>query len=78
VAIEDPFERSVIIGLAFVVNRTRRSSLWTLSFGLACCALEMIALTMARFDVRERSRYASPLIAMSERSSQCGGCLTAL
>jgi len=28
----------------------RASSLWTLSFGLACCAIEMIASACSRFD----------------------------
>lgn len=33
-----------------VLNWGRASSLWTLSFGLACCALEMIAAACSRFD----------------------------
>ena len=28
----------------------RKSSLWTLSFGLACCAIEMISTYMAHYD----------------------------
>ena len=28
----------------------RKSSLWTLSFGLACCAIEMISTFMAHHD----------------------------
>ena len=29
---------------------SRRNSVWPLQFGLACCAIEMIAATMARYD----------------------------
>ena len=32
----------------------RRSSLWPLSFGTACCAMEMIAAAQARWDYWER------------------------
>ena len=32
-------------------NWGRSSSLWPLNFGLACCAIEMIATTMARYDM---------------------------
>ena len=31
-------------------NWGRRSSVWPMQFGLACCAIEMIATTMARYD----------------------------
>src|SRR6201988_4026372 len=33
----------------YVFNWARKSSLWPLTFGLACCAIEMIASTTARF-----------------------------
>ena len=32
----------------------RRSSLWWLEFGLACCGIEMISAQMSRFDMSER------------------------
>ena len=34
-----------------VVNWARRSSLWPATFGLACCAIEMMASTMPRHDL---------------------------
>ncbi len=37
-----------------LINWARRSSLWPLSFGLACCAMEMIAASQARWDYWER------------------------
>ena len=32
-------------------NWSRKNSIWPLNFGLACCAIEMIATTMARYDL---------------------------
>jgi NADH-quinone oxidoreductase subunit B len=34
-----------------IVNWSRSSSLWPLTFGLACCAIEMMATGAARFDL---------------------------
>lgn len=36
--------------LKFVLNWGRRYSLWVFNFGLACCAIEFIAASMARND----------------------------
>ena len=33
------------------VNWARKSSIWPLGFGLACCAIEMMSMAAARFDV---------------------------
>jgi NADH-quinone oxidoreductase subunit B len=49
---------SDVVGSNFVtaqldklVNWARRSSLWPATFGLACCAIEMMATTMPRHDL---------------------------
>ena len=34
-----------------LVNWGRKSALWPVSFGLACCAFEMMATAMGRFDI---------------------------
>ena len=36
--------------IKFVLNWGRRYSLWVFNFGLACCAIEFIATSMARHD----------------------------
>lgn len=36
--------------IRFVLNWGRRYSLWVFNFGLACCAIEFIAASMARHD----------------------------
>ena len=53
--IHDRYDKNIFItSLDFLFNWARRSSLWWLQFGLACCAIEMIAASMARFDLAER------------------------
>jgi len=34
----------------WLVNWARRSSLWSMTFGIACCAIEMMAAAAARYD----------------------------
>jgi NADH:ubiquinone oxidoreductase subunit B-like Fe-S oxidoreductase len=33
-----------------VVNWARRSSIWPMSFGLACCAIEMMSMAASRYS----------------------------
>jgi NADH-quinone oxidoreductase subunit B len=50
--IEGKFEENVFItSLDWVFNWARSSSPWPLSFGLACCAIEMMATGAARYDL---------------------------
>src|SRR5713226_8154125 len=48
------------------VNWARKSSIWPLSFGLACCAIEMMSMSAARFDV---SRFGSEIFRASPRQA---------
>jgi len=34
-----------------IINYSRRSSLWPMTFGLACCAIEMMAVGAAKYDL---------------------------
>jgi len=53
--IDDRLEPGALVtSLDFVFNWARRSSLWWLQFGLACCGMEMVAASMARWDMCER------------------------
>src|SRR5512138_1318958 len=41
----------MIAPLDKVINWARASSVWPLTFGLACCAIEMMAVGASRFDL---------------------------
>src|ERR1700679_2205101 len=47
-------------------NWGRRSSVWPMQFGLACCAIEMIATTMARYDL---ARFGGEVFRPSPRQA---------
>jgi NADH-quinone oxidoreductase subunit B len=47
-------------------NWGRRSSVWPLTFGLACCAIEMIATSMARYDL---ARFGAEVFRPSPRQA---------
>ncbi len=50
--VEETLGNNVIsTSLDKVVNWSRSSSLWPMTFGLACCAIEMMATGAARFDL---------------------------
>jgi NADH-quinone oxidoreductase subunit B len=48
------------------VNWARKSSIWPLSFGLACCAIEMMSMAAARYDV---ARFGSEVFRPSPRQA---------
>ena len=52
--------------LGEVYNWGRRNSLWPLNFGLACCAIEMIAASMARYDL---ARFGAEVFRPSPRQA---------
>ena len=50
--IEERFEENIIITtLEQGLNWARQSSIWPMTFGLACCAIEMMAAGAGRFDM---------------------------
>ena len=64
---------SDVVGANFIttqldklVNWGRRSSLWPATFGLACCAIEMIATTMPRHDL---ARFGMERFSASPRQA---------
>ncbi|MCE2490532.1 MAG: NADH-quinone oxidoreductase subunit B [Anaerolineae bacterium] len=55
-----------ITSLDKIYNWSRRSSMWPLLFGLACCAIEMIGTAASRFDF---SRFGFEVMRGSPRQS---------
>ena len=49
-----------------VYNWSRKSSMWPLLFGLACCAIEMIATAASRYDL---ARFGMEVMRPSPRQS---------
>ena len=50
--IEGRFEENVIVSsLEQAMNWAKESSIWPMTFGLACCAIEMMATGASRFDL---------------------------
>ena len=65
--IENRFEPNVLISTYdAVINWARRSSVWPLQFGLACCAIEMMATMDPRFDL---SRFGMEVFRGSPRQA---------
>ena len=52
--------------LATVANMARKNSIWPALFGLACCAIEMMATSGSRFDL---SRFGAEVFRASPRQS---------
>lgn len=56
----------VVTTLDTLVNQARANSLWPLTFGLACCAIEMMGTAGSRFDI---SRFGSEAFRASPRQA---------
>ena len=52
--------------LDLAVNWARRNSIWPMSFGLACCAIEMMSMSASRWDI---ARFGSEVFRGSPRQS---------
>ena len=57
----------LLTSLDQLVNWGRTGSLWPMTFGLACCAVEMMHTAMARYDLDRFGMFFRP----SPRQSDC-------
>ena len=56
----------ILTSIEKLLNWGRAHSLWPLTFGIACCAIEMMSTTNARYDL---SRFGSELFRPSPRQA---------
>jgi NADH-quinone oxidoreductase subunit B len=59
-------EGVLLTSLDFAVNWIRKSSIWPLTFGLACCAIEMMSTGASRYDI---ARFGAEVFRPSPRQS---------
>ena len=66
-SVEEEVRRGVLFTtVEKMVNWARKSSLWPATFGLACCAIEMMAAAASRFDI---ARFGSEVFRASPRQA---------
>ena len=62
-------EGTVVVSRAdAVINWIRTNSMWPMPMGLACCAIELMAVGSARFDI---ARFGAEVMRFSPRQSDC-------
>jgi NADH-quinone oxidoreductase subunit B len=67
IAVPEGLQDNVAVtSLSALYNWSRRSSTWPLLFGLACCAIEMIATATSRYDL---SRFGMEVFRASPRQA---------
>src|ERR1039458_6808550 len=59
-------EGILLTSLDKAVNWARKNSIWPMSFGLACCAIEMMSMSASRFDI---ARFGAEVFRGSPRQS---------
>ncbi len=65
--VENRFEPGLIVtSLDWAINWGRTGSIWPMTFGLACCAIEMMATGASRFDI---DRFGAGAFRGSPRQS---------
>ncbi|MBW1659492.1 MAG: NADH-quinone oxidoreductase subunit B [Deltaproteobacteria bacterium] len=56
----------ITAGLDKIVNWARKNSIWPVTFGLACCALEMMVASSASYDI---ARFGAEVFRPSPRQA---------
>jgi NADH-quinone oxidoreductase subunit B len=59
-------EGVILTTVDFAVNWIRKNSIWPMTFGLACCAIEMMSTGGARYDI---ARFGAEVFRPSPRQS---------
>ncbi len=65
--VEHKFEENILTTTVDgIINWARRSALWPMTFGLACCAIGMIVTTCSRYDM---ARYGAEVFRATPRQA---------
>jgi NADH-quinone oxidoreductase subunit B len=65
--LQNKFEKNFLITTVdYVFNWARKSAVWPMTFGLACCAIEMMSMSASRFDI---ARFGAEVFRGSPRQS---------
>ena len=65
--VDPELQRSVVVtSVDALLNWGRKSAVWPVAFGLACCAFEMMASAMSRFDI---ARFGMEVFRASPRQA---------
>ncbi len=62
----DQPEGVFMTSLDMAINWVRKSSVWPMTFGLACCAIEMMSMGASRFDI---ARFGAEVFRPSPRQA---------
>lgn len=64
---EEGLNRNILVAsLDGLVNWSRKNSIWPVTFGLACCALEMMVASSATYDI---ARFGAEVFRPSPRQA---------
>jgi len=61
-----PGGKYLVNAMDWVINWARANSLWPLTYGSSCCAIEMMSSSMARYDI---ARFGSEVFRASPRQA---------
>ena len=61
-----PLGKYAVNAIDYVVNWARANSIWPLTYGTSCCAIEMMSSSMARYDI---ARFGSEVFRSSPRQA---------
>ena len=64
--VPDVGDSLLITTLDKAINWARKNSIWPMTFGLACCAIEMMSMSASRFDI---ARFGAEVFRGSPRQS---------